>query len=57
MKCPKGGLESAKEYHNFKEFYLIVVMAIVHAKTGLCVQACGYPGNSHDAIIFKSTDV
>ena len=28
VKCPKGGLESAKEYHNFKNFYSIVIMAI-----------------------------
>ena len=38
-KCPKGGLESAKEYHNFKNFYSIFVMAIVDTKTGLFGQA------------------
>lgn len=38
MKCPKGGLESANEYHNFKNFYSIVIMAIVDAKTDSCGQ-------------------
>ena len=28
---------SVKEYHNFKNFYSIVVMAIVDAKDRLCV--------------------
>ena len=29
MKCPPGGLQSSKEYHNFKNLYLIVLMAMV----------------------------
>ena len=32
LKCPAGGAESRKEYHNFKNFYSIVLMAIVDAK-------------------------
>ena len=32
IKCPAGGLESAKEYHNFKNFNSIVMMAMVDAK-------------------------
>ena len=57
MKCPKGGLESAKEYHNFKNFYSIVVMAIVDARNRFMWASSGFPGNSHDAIIFQSTDL
>ena len=57
IKCPKGGLESAKEYHNFKNFYSIVVMAIVDEKDRFMWASSGYPGNSHDAIILKSTDL
>ena len=44
MKCLKGGLESAKEYHNFKNFYSIVVMAIVDAKNRFMWESSGYPG-------------
>ena len=29
MKCPPGGLQACKEYHNFKNFYSIVLMAMV----------------------------
>ena len=57
LKCPKGRLESAKEYHTFKNFYLIVVMAIVDAKDRFMWASSGYPGNSHDAIIFTSLDL
>ena len=32
IKCPAGGLEFAKEYHNFKTFYSIVIVAMVDAK-------------------------
>ena len=36
IKCPPGGQESCKEYHNFKNFYSVVLMAIVDANTDLC---------------------
>lgn len=29
IKCPPGGAEACKEYHNFKNFYSIVLMAMV----------------------------
>ena len=32
IKCPPGGLESCKEFHNFNNFYSIVLMAIVDSK-------------------------
>jgi len=53
VKCPKGGLESAKEYHNFKN----LLMAIVDANKRFTWASSGYPGNSHDAIIFQSTSL
>ena len=31
-KCPPGGLESCKEFHNFKNFYSIVLLAMVDSK-------------------------
>ena len=55
IKCPPGGLESCKEFHNFKNFYSIVLMAMVDSKYRFIWGSCGFPGNSHDAIIFKST--
>ena len=32
LKCPPGGLEACKEFHNFKNFYSIIFMAMVDAK-------------------------
>ena len=55
IKCPPGGLESSKEYHNFKNFYSIVLMGVVDAKYRFIWASCGYPGNSHDSIIMQST--
>ena len=57
LKCPPGGLQSCKEYHNFKNFYSIVLMAMVDSHYRFVWASCGFPGNSHDAIIFKSTDL
>ena len=57
MKCRPGGLQSSKEYHNFKIFYSIVLMAMVDSQYRFVWASCGFPGNSHDAIIFKSTDL
>ena len=55
LKCPPGGLESCKEYHNFKNFYSLVLMAIVDSHYRFIWGSCGYPGNSHDSVIFQST--
>ena len=57
LKCPPGGLESCKEYHNFKNFYSIVLMALVDSHYRFVWGSCGYPGNSYDSIIFKSTEL
>ena len=55
IKCPVGGLESSKEYHNFKNFYSIMLMGMVDAKYRFVWVSCGYPGNSHESIIMQST--
>lgn len=52
IKCPPGGAEALKEYHNFKNFYSIVSMAMVDSSYRFVWGSCGFPGNSHDAIIF-----
>ena len=57
LKCPARGLEACKEYYNFKNFYSIISMAMVDAKYHFIRASCGYPGNSYDSSIFKSTKV
>ena len=57
IKCPPGGLEACKEYHNFKNFYSIVLMGLVDSHYRFVWGSCGFPGNSHDAVIFRSTDL
>ena len=57
IKCPAGGSESAKEYHNFKNFYSIVMMAMVDAKYRIIWASAGFAGNAHDSIIFQATDI
>jgi len=57
IKCPPGGSKAAKEYHNFKNFYSVVLMAIVDPKKRFVWGSVGFPGNSHDSTIFKSTKV
>ena len=56
-KCLPGGNESCKEYHNCKNFYIIVLMAMVDAKGRFIWDGCGFPGNSHDSIILQSTNL
>lgn len=57
LKCPDGGLSACKEFHNFKNFYSIVLMGMVDAKYRFVWASCGFPGNSHDSIIFQSTQL
>ena len=57
MKCPPGGLAACKEYHNFKNFFSIVLMALVDSNYRFIWGSCGFPGNSHDSVIFQSTNL
>ena len=57
LKCPDGGLAACKEYHNFKNFYSIVLMGLVDAKYRFIWGSCAFPGNSHDSIILQSTQL
>ena len=57
IKMPGGGAESAKEYHNFKNFNSIVLMGMVDAKMQFIWASVGCPGSNHDSIIFRSTDL
>jgi hypothetical protein len=55
--CSSGGHEARKEYHNFKNFYSIVMMAIVDAKDRFVWASICFPGNSHDSVILQSTQL
>ena len=57
INCPPGGQEAQKEYHNFKNFYSVVLMAIVDAKCRFIWANVGCPGNSHDSIILQSSQI
>ena len=57
VKCPDDGLEACKEYHNFKNFYSIILMAAIDAKYQFIWASAGFPGNSHDSIILQSTEL
>ena len=52
VKCPSGGGEARKEYHDFKNFYSVVAMALVDSNHRFIWETCGFPGNSRDSIIF-----
>ena len=55
IRCPPGGPKACKEYHNFKNFFSVVMMAIVDARDRFMWASVGFPGNSHDSVIFQST--
>lgn len=56
LQCPIG-TAARKDYWCFKQFYSIVLMAIVDGK-GRFLWACsGMPGNCHDSTLLQSTDI
>ena len=58
LRCPPGGLESMKQYHNFKNFYSVVLLALVDdAKYRFIWVALGAPGNTHDSTYLQSTSL
>ena len=57
MKCPPGGPEAMKQYHNFKNFYSIILLALVDPKYRFIWPSVGAPGNTHDSTLFQSTSL
>lgn len=57
IKCPPGGNEACREFHNFKNFFSVVLMSLVDAKYRFVWGSCEFPGNSHDSIILQSTSL
>ena len=52
---PNSGEEAMKQYYNFKNFYSVVLLALVDAKYRFIWASLGAPGNTHDSTYFQST--
>ena len=46
-----------KQYHNFKNFYSIILLALVDPKYRFIWASVGAPGNTHDSTLFQSNSV
>ena len=57
ITCPDGGSEEAKEYHNFNNFYSIVLMSLLDAKYRFVWVSVGFPENTHDAMSLQTTQL
>ena len=57
IKCPHGGAEMMKQYHNFKKCYSVILLALVGAKYRFIWADIGAPGNTHDSTYFQSTNL
>ena len=55
IKCPPGGAQACKEYHNFKNVYSVVLIAMIDSRYSFIWGSCDFPGNLHDTIIFQPT--
>lgn len=45
------------EYHKFQNFYSVLLMALVDSHCRFMRGSLWFPGNSHDSIIFQSTEL
>ena len=57
MKCPPGCPKAMKQYYNFKNFYSIILLALVDPKYCFIWASVGAPGNTHDSTLFQSTSI
>ena len=57
VKCPNSGQEAMKRYYNFKNFYSVVLLALVDAKYRFIWASLGAPGNTHDSTYFQGTSL
>ena len=46
-----------KQYHNFKNFYSIILLGLVDPKCRSIWASVGAPGNTHDSTYFQSTSL
>ena len=56
-KCPPGGPQAMKQYHNFKNFYSIILLGLVDPNYRFIWASVGAPGNTHDSTLFQSTSL
>ena len=57
IKCPNGGQEAMTQYYNFKNFYWVVLLALVDTQYRFIWPSLGAPGNTHDSTYFQSTSL
>ena len=57
IKCPNDGAEAMKQFYNFKNFYSVILLALVDAKYRFIWVSNGAPGNTHDSTYFQSTSL
>ena len=57
ISCFPGWEQPKKECHNFKNFFLIVLMALVDARYRFIWASAGFPGNFHNSLILQATDL
>ena len=57
MKCTPGGPEAVKQYHNFKNFYSIILLGLVDPKYCFIWASVGVPGNTHGSTLLQSTSL
>ena len=46
-----------KQYHNFKNFYSIILITLVDPKYHFIWASVGAPGNTHDSTLFQLTSL
>ena len=46
-----------KQYYNYKNFYSVILLALVDAHYRFIWASIGAPGNTHDSTLFQSTNL
>ena len=57
MKCLSGAPEAMKQYKNFRNFYSVILLALVDPKYRFIWASVCAPGNTHDSTLFQSTSL
>ena len=56
MKCTPVGPKAMKQYHNFKNLFPKVLLALADSKYQFIWTTLGAPGNRHDSMYFQSAN-
>ena len=57
IKRPNSAAQAMKQYFNFKDFYLIILMALVDTEYRFIWDSVGAPENTHDSTLLQSNDL